>query len=79
MRLSHNIFLQNNFSYLHPNAIYQAFAFRAMDIQREHSFIIRNALIPTISLAYISFLKKRKKQITLTLPKTIALWVETEE
>lgn len=61
MCLPHNIFLQNNFSYLHPNALYQAFALRAMDIRREYSFIICNALIPTISLAYISFLKKRKK------------------
>jgi len=57
--VSHNIFLKNNFSYLHPNALYQPFAFRAKDMLRENSFIICNDLIPTTSFACIS-LKKEK-------------------
>lgn len=69
--LAHNTFL-NNFSFLHPNALYQTLAFRAMDILRERSFMIRNIMIlflPPVLLPFV-FLKKKerqrkKKQLTL--------------
>ena len=66
--MAHNIFLENNFSNLHSNALYQPSDLTAMDMLREHSFIISNTIIllPQLVLLIVVLLKKEK--LTLTLP-----------
>lgn len=68
-----HIFLENNFSYLHPNALYQPSALRPMDILREYSFIISNVTIlflPLVLLAFVLLKKKKRerKKLFFTLP-----------
>lgn len=43
--VAHNIFSENNFSILDSNPLYQPSALRAMEMLREHNFMVSNAII----------------------------------
>lgn len=60
--MAHNIFLENNCSHLHSNALYQPSDLTAVDMLREHSFIISNTIIllPQRVLLTVALLKKKK-------------------